>query len=604
MTPGRHLLIIAILSLMAATARGQDVQVHASVSTETLGVRDQLQLTITVSGKDSGEAQTPRLPRFRGFQVAGGPSVSTQFQWINGQSSSTKSFTWILLPEKEGQATLDPVEVAVGNRTFRTRPIDIRVTPGSGAPSAPPPRSLDPFADEDFPRGPRASGDDVFITAELDRPSVYTGQQATLSYHLFTRVGVTGIQLQESPPLTGFWVEDIEVAPNPTGTRKLISGREFVEYVIKKQALFPNTAGRLRIPPSTFAISAKTAGDFFGIFAQPETLYRKTKEISLEAKPLPAQGRPADFSSAVGSFNLTSNLDKTEAATGEAVTLRVKLAGRGNLKMVPDVTLPTLPDFTVYSSKRTENVRPLEGDLIGGDKTWEFVIVPKVPGEQTLPALSVSYFDPERERYDAARAPALTFKAVRGTESGGTLTSLSGINKQNLTRQGTDINFIKLQAGELGAASAPLHRSLWFWLAALLPLALNFGIYLYQREQARQSGDIALARSRRARRTALERLRLAEKKSRGEPKHFYDQAAAALGGYLADKFNLPEIAVTGDTLERMLGEKPVQPETIHEILACRGEGDFGRFGSAAAAPEKMRALAVRIRQTIDSLEML
>ncbi len=588
------------LLLVVICAHAQDVQVSASVSTDTLGVQDQLQYTVTVSGKDSGDAEAPRLTRFRGFQIVAGPSVSTQFQWINGRTSSTKSFIWVLLPEKEGQFTIDPVELRVGSQTFRTQPLSVRVTAGSTQPNQPPRRTLDPFADEPVRPRSRTSGDEVFVSAEVDRTSPYQGQQVTLSYHLYTQVGVTGVQLKESPPLTGFWVEELDVPPNPTGTRKVINGREYLDFVIGKRALFPNTAGKLKLPESTFAISAKSAGDFFGIFGQTETLYRKTKELTLDVRPLPAQGRPADYANAVGSFNLTSNMDKAEVATGEAVTLRIKLSGRGNLKMVPDINLPALPDFTVYSSKRVDNVRPLEGNQIGGEKTWEYVIVPKAPGAQTIPPLSVSYFDPEHEKYETVTAPSLKLEVTRGATDAGAITSLSGFSKQNLTRQGTDINFIKLSAGALDTAAEPLYRTPLFYVLILVPVALNVGLLLYQREQAKQSENVVLTRSRKARRNALERLRKAQKAGRSNPQSFYDGAAVALNGYISDKFNLPEIALTGDFLERSLVEKSVDPPVTREILTCLQECDFGRFVSAS--PANMDTVASRIRKVIDSLE--
>ena len=186
-----------------------------------------------------------RVQRLRGFRVMGRPSISTQFQWINGRSSSSKSFIYTLLPEKEGPATIDPIEVPVGNRTYRTQAIPIQVTAASARAGPPRRRSLDPFGDEDQRGMPRAGrlGEEVFVTAELDRGSAYPGQQVTLSYHLYTMVGVGGIQLQENPPLTGFWVEDLAVEPSPDGSRKVIDGREYVDYVVKKHALFPNAVG-------------------------------------------------------------------------------------------------------------------------------------------------------------------------------------------------------------------------------------------------------------------------------------------------------------------------------------------------------------------------
>lgn len=596
-------MLLFWLAALLSAAQAQDLQVTATVSTDTVGVQDQFQLTVTIVGSNSRDAQTPRLPRFQNLRVVAGPSLSTQFQWINGQSTSSKSFIYVLLPEKEGQFTIDPIEVSAVGKTYKTQPISVRVTSASHAPM-PSTRSIptDPFGMGEPGRRTQSTEDEVFVTAELDRTSCYPGQQVTLAYHLYTQVNVTGLQLQDNPPLTGFWVENLDVASKPTATRKVINGREYLDYVVKKQALFPNTEGKLKVLSSTFAISVKSTGDFFGFFGQTDTVYRKTREVGLDVKPLPAQDRPAEFNNAVGSFTLAGELNKSDVATGDAVSLRVRLAGRGNLKEIPDIPLPALPDLTIYSSKREDNVHPVEGDQIGGEKVWEYVIVPKAPGDHTIPALSFSYFDPERESYETVTTSPIPLKVVRGSEAGNAITGLSGINKQNLTRQGADINFIKLSGVDLERRQEPIYRSPWFYLLAALPLLFNVGAFLYQRERTRQSGDVVLARSRKAKRLALDRLHKAEKAGRLEPRRFYDEAALALAGYLGDKFNLPEIAVTADSLERIMSEKAIAPETVMEAVAALQECDFGRFVSASPAPERRRELSSRIRGIIDTLE--
>jgi hypothetical protein len=593
-------LLPALLLGAALLARAEEVQVTATVDADTVGTQDQLQLTVNISGPDSGDAEPPRLPQFQGFDVVAGPSVSTQFQWINGRASSSKGFTYVLVPQKAGRYTLGPIEVQLAGKTYRTQPISVTVTQGSSRPATR--RSFDPFGGDGLtPR--RAQGAaDVFVTAEIDSKRAYPGQQVTLTYRLFTQVGVTGLQLQENPPLNGFWVEDMEVATNQRGERKVLNGREYLEYLVKKQALFPNNPGKLKIPSVTFAIAARAGGDFFGVFGQSETIYRKTDELALDVLPFPGQGRPPDFNGAVGSYNLTANLDRNAAATGDAVTLHVKLAGRGNLKMVPDLALPKLPDFTIYSSKQAANARVMEGKWIGGEKAWEYVLVPKAPGGQTIPPLSFSYFDPERERYETLATPPLELKVARGADSGPAVTGLSGIGKQNLTRQGTDISFIKLTAGSLSPRRRPAYGSLWYYALLVIPIAANVGLLIYQRERRKRSSNVVLARSRRARRSALGRLNGSVKAGRTDPRRFYDEAAAALSGYLGDKFNLPEIALASDQLERTLQEKGVKADIIRETLACLQECDYGRFVSASAAPDRMRELVRRGRSIIDTLE--
>jgi hypothetical protein len=280
----------------------------------------------------------------------------------------------------------------------------------------------------------------------------------------------------------------------------------------------------------------------------------------------------------------------------------MKLAGRGNLKTVADLPLPQMPDFTIYSSKRAENVRPMDGDRIGGEKTWEYVIVPKAPGLQRIPSFSFSYFDPDSGKYQTLVTPVLELKVARGGHAGSSLTSLSGISKQSVTRQGTDINFIKNSASDLDVRRTPPYQSVWFYVAAAVPLLFNIGAFLYQRERLQASANVVLARSRRARRAALARVKKAEREGKADARRFYDEAAIALSGYLTDKFNLPEIAVTGDTLERTLAENLLPREILKEIIVCLQECDFGRFVSASSAPEKMGELAARIRKIINALE--
>jgi tetratricopeptide (TPR) repeat protein len=598
------IIALALLLWIPSIAWGQDTQVMASVGSDSVGILDQFQLAITVTGKDSGDAENPRISRLQGFQVVSGPNTSTQYQWVNGRSSSSKSFIYILIPEKEGQFTINPIEVRVGNKIFRTQPLQVHVAStsrNSPAQSRHPLNPLDPFAEEDMPSR-RSMGDSVFIKSELNQTSACPGQQVTLSYQLYTQVGINGIQIQDNPALSGFWVEDIEVEKNPKGILKIVNGREYQVFIIKKQALFATVTGKLKIPSSTFAVSAGTGGDLFGIFGRTQTLYRKTDELFLDVKPLPVAGRPADFRNAIGSFHLTSGIDKTRAATGEAVALRIKLEGKGNLKMIPDISMPAIPDFTVYSSKRADAVRALADGQIGGDKTWEFVIVPKAPGRQTIPSLSFSFFNTERNAYETVSTPPLSLNVVRGADNATSASMLSGSDKQNLVRRGTDINFIKLSSGEWEQKGKPFYRSLWlYWLAAI-PILCNAGIFLYQRRRFRRVEDVSMVRSRRARRTAIGRLKAAEKMSRSDARRFYDQAAGALSGYLTDKFGITEIELTGDNLERALSEKSIPREIMEETRSCLQECDFGRFVSASASSVKTRELSARIRKNIDAID--
>jgi hypothetical protein len=97
-------------------------------------------------------------------------------------------------------------------------------------------------------------------------------------------------------------------------------------------------------------------------------------------------------------------------------------------------------------------------------------------------------------------------------------------------------------------------------------------------------------------------LRAAEKEAKTDARRHYDRAAVALCGYLADKFNLSEIELTDDNLERTLSDKSIPQETIQETRSCLQDCNFGRFVSAAISPDKTQELSSRIGKIIDAIE--
>lgn len=590
-------LILGLLLLPGGLAWSQGTEVTASVDSDAIGVHDQVQLTITVSGEGSGDAVPPRIPNLQGLRVVAGPSINTQFQWVNGRTAGSRSFIYTLVPEKEGQFTIEPVEVRIADKIFKTQPLPVRVT--SAARSLPSPRGpsagLDPFEPD---RAPGIPPDAVFVRAELDRNSAYPGQQVTLSYHVWTRIGISRFQLQESPALSGFWVEELEVEREPKPVQETYNGRTYLVFTAKKQALFATAPGKLRIPASVFAISTEARGGLFGVFGRTETLYRTSQELALDVKPFPTEGRPANFKNAVGSFRLTAKTDRAQATAGEAAALRVELSGEGNLKMIPDIPVAAPPGLTVYPSRRTDEIRPSAAGRIGGKKTWEFVIVPKAPGSHTIAPIAFSYFNPLEGKFETVATQPVSIEAALGTDSGAPA-ELSGSGKQELVRRGTDINFIKLSPGSLEPVSVPFFRNPWYYAIAAVPLLLNLGIIAYRRRNSRT--DPELLRIRSARRNALRRLKTAEKVRHRDARRFYDEVAAALSGFLIERFGLAEIELTGDRLERVLSSRAVPQGIIEETKACLRECDFGRFVSPSSSADGTGHLLRRIRENVDVL---
>jgi hypothetical protein len=602
----RVLVLCCVVGLAGSSDTfAQEPGVTAEVSPNPVGVDEQVSLTITVVG---GGAERPQIPKINGLKLVGGPSVSNQYQWINGQSSSSQGFTYILLPEAEGTVKVPTIAVHAGGKTYHTNEISVKVTKeatgGSQAPRRRSPFSVfdDMGLDEDSPlrdRTPRRA--EVLTVAEVDKRAAFVGEQVTLTYKILTQLPITQVEVKEIPSLSGFWVEEIEVAKNPTAANRVVNGKQYAEYVIKKQALFPTKEGALQIPAATFGLVVRTSsGGFFSLGTQ-ESVFRKTEAMTLKVTPLPEAGKPATFSGAVGNFKLESVIDKSTAETGDALNLKVTLSGSGNLKTITEFPLPDLPGFKIYSSKSNDQVA-VRNDVLQGNKSWDYVIIPQAPGKERIPDLKFFYFSPTTKQYREASAPGLEVAVLKG-KGGMAAEATQTTLQQGIVKRGSDINYIKLASGPLRDRSKRLYQSAWVWVGLLAPLLFNAGMLVYTSHQARVRQDVKGFRSRRAGRVAEKRLAEAQNCLKNQQYgQFHSILESSIGGYLSDKFNLPQIEITTQQIKRFMDERNLNSHLAEEVASLLEECNFARYAPVQPDRSNLEALYQRAKSAIVRIE--
>ena len=79
-------------------------------------------------------------------------------------------------------------------------------------------------------------------------------------------------------------------------------------------------------------------------------------------------GKPASFSGAVGTFSMTADISSNNVKTDEAVTIKVKITGNGNVKLVknPEVVFPN--DFDVYDPKVEMDIKTTTAGVSGSKR--------------------------------------------------------------------------------------------------------------------------------------------------------------------------------------------------------------------------------------------
>ncbi len=559
-----------------------------------------IQLTIRIQGANLRDVSMPRLPSLTNLRVVSGPSTSSEFSWVNGQASASSSLNYVLVAAGPGPAEVPALDVKIGSTVYRTEPIRLEVVPGQTGSRAPPRRPTGPGGGAAAPPQ-EGGGPDVFLRAELSRDEAWFGEPVMVSVTLFANVEVTNFEWRDAPSFSSFWTEDVAVDPSAERYRAEVGGRTYVAYPLQKKILVANSAGDLTIEPYTAQFRVRRApGDVFSdlfSFGRSQDVIRKTSPLTLRVKRLPEQGRPASFGGAVGSFRMRAALDRKEAQVNDAVALKWTVEGDGFLRSVAPPHLDVSHDVKVFDPKVTES-SAASGGKITSKKTWEWVLVPLVPGELRLPSPSFAYFDPQQGSYRELRAdpPTLLVKRGEGTRD----VASSGGELRTLRRE---VAFIKPLRGKLSSSARRTHQTGWFLTALLLPLFWVPAVIVLGRRRARLRDDRGFARSRRARTRARKLLRSTERRMAAlDAGRFHEDVARALVEYVADRFDRSAAGLTYEAADELLESRGVDNERRARFRACLERCDFARFVPDAARDASKAEVLKEATTVVDLLE--
>jgi oxygen tolerance protein BatD len=599
----RPLLLLAVLAASPIGA-ADDVHVSASVLPQgRISETTQIRLVIRVDGSSIPDVASPKLPAMKNLRVSGGPSSArnSSYSFENGRiaSSSALTLTYFLVPSGTGPAEIPPFDVVVGGTAYRTSPLRFNVEAGRAGPAPPTPGQGAPGAGGDDDTAEDASVD-VFLQTKLGAPSVFSGQPVRLDVTLYAAAPVSGFTWTDVPSLQGLWAEDLPVDPGAGRRVVTMNGRPYNAYPVAQKLLVPTRSGALTIQPFTAQIQLRRSSrdpfaSFFSL-AGVVNVVRRTGSVKLDVKPLPEVGRPADFSGAVGSFRMKSVVDRSSLDLGDAAAVRVTIEGEGSLQSAVAPTLAAPQEVKVYEPKTLEDTMT-GADHLGARKTWEWVVVPLVPGTVKVPGPAFAYFDPASGGYKQliAEIPELTVR--RGNGTGEAVASRGEVQANT-----KDIAFLKMRRGPLAEARPPFHKRGAFVALLALPVLLAPAGIAYGRRRERFLRDHGFARARRAARKAAKRLDRAAHRAAGSPTSFHEEIAGALVDYVADRANRPAAGLTYDQLDDILAAKGVPPEPRRRYRSCLETCDFARFVPDSGKPQAAADLVAEARAIVRALE--
>ena len=542
---------------------------------------DQFRLSYTIN---SQKVRDFRAPSIQGFEVLMGPSRSTQSstQIINGNvtSTSTITFTYILMAGKEGTYKIPGATIVADGNNYTSNSVEIKVLPPddtSGAGSGNVSNSSRNQANSG-----KISDKELFMLATVNKTNVYEQEAILLTYKVYTQVNLTGLH-GDTPDLKGFHTQEVELPQQKTFTLEHYNGRNYNTTIWQQFVLFPQQSGKLEIPSLSFegTVSQRiaSADPFDAFFNGGNYVDIKknlvTPKLTINVKELPA-GKPTNFSGGVGEFTLSSSISTQELKTNDAVTIKLVISGTGNMKLIntPEVGFPQ--DFEIYDPK-VDNKFNLTRNGLAGNKVIEYLAIPRHAGTYTIPPIEFSYFDLKSQSYKTLKTDAYTLNVAKG-EGNSDQVVANFTSKEDLKVLGQDIRYIKTGDTRLTQKDDYLFGSTSYWLWYIIPLVLFIAFMVIYRKQAMENANVAKVRTKKANKVAAKRMKnagklLAEKKSEA----FYDEVLKALWGYISDKLSMPVSQLSKDNIEEELQKHQVADELIKAFIDTLNDCEFARY---------------------------
>ena len=426
-----------------------------------------------------------------------------------------------------------------------------------------------------------------------------------ITYKIYTRLSVSSFSIVRLPETAGFWVENYTLPQSPSTSTAILSGRRYTVATIRKMAVFPTTAGKKEIGPLQIKCQVRVRrrtrslfDDFFSrdLFGSSETLSVESNPVELEILPLPEEERPPGFHGAVGRFSISTQVKTESSRANQAISLRVKIEGEGNIQQLAEPQLELPESFEVYPPEIEQALR--HGALgLSGQKTYEYVAIPRRAGSFSLEPIEISYFDPRDRTYKTARSQPLTLEIAPGDDS--LAVDTASLTKRELELVGEDIRFIKTSGDELSRRSS--QPGTGFWSLLVVPLVALAGAGVLRQHRLRLQSDVAWARARRAAGAAGKRLSRARRSLEGESVEFYGEVDRVLAGFIGDKLNLPDPSLISHEIRHMLLTAGVSAELVDEALACRDICDRNRFSPHSTSLEKKEVFLGRVERCLTAL---
>lgn len=618
--------------LVAGVARADGPQITVRIGADAAEVGEPFTIEIkAMVDQGAGSPSDPQVSPPPGFTVEG-PSISTQMMMNSFGARATVrtglSATWALTGQRPGRYTIASPTVLLGGKRVGGGPVSIQITPATGRPrpqrqpsspflmpggpgfgfpglpSTPNwPFQNDPRIDDTPPQSPElslpAAPDPVaFVHATVDKHNAVIGEQVTLSFYVYVRYEAY-VRSEPHPtarfeaPLADFLRVPLLRTPGTEGrVITTAGGQRYLAQLFDRIAIFPLHAGDLHTGSMRLTFGG-ARGIALGDRSSEDQVVRVTEP--------PRTGRPPGYALGdVGHLALTASVQPRRIDQGGSLAVTLKIEGKGNLPQA--LRLPERTGIEWLDPEKKEAIEAQNG-VIGGARTFGYVVRIKQSGTVDLGEVTLPYWDPSAKAYQVATA------RLGAVEVSPVAPTTDPVTKEQ-TGVGDGPRADPLAALSAGAARATLGTyapprarifdggGLWLLIAAppLLVGVLSVGSGAARRARARRAseGDTPAALAAKALREAD------EAEASGDAKSLCAALDRAVHLSIEAATGLKSRGVLVADLAAELGRRGIAPALGEAAARALADADAIRFDPAPDTA-RTRELAARVRALVADL---
>jgi len=414
--------IILLIVLLPFVLKAQTVKAIVSKQFITTGEPFSIQYILEDFKKD--DEFIP--PAFKGFRIISGPYTYNGSITSTNGSKPLKNIFFTLVATRPGRFIISGPAVKVNNKFIKSGNIVIDVVAKQEVFEKSGKNGKDENASEYFLQ----PGEDpyekmrqnLFMKVMVDKRSCYVGQPVVATFKLYSRLESKS-DIVKNPGFYGFTVQDIiNLNDNVSGT-ETVGGKPFDVHTVRTVQLYPLQPGIFTIDAmevinkvefSKSIVNKKTEQKIMeGVVEDSDPPARdntvsyenniSTEKITIHVKPYPLAKKAETFNGATGNFSLHASLEKNELAKNEEGTLIITIAGKGNFTQLSAPPVQWPKGIEVFEPEIKDSLDKTQVPL-KGSRTFRFPFIAGEGGEYTIPAVSLTFFDPDSNNYKTVSA--------------------------------------------------------------------------------------------------------------------------------------------------------------------------------------------------------